>query len=385
MPCSVWSTRQASMRRRAPFVGIDDFSLKKGHTYGTIICDLRTGRPIDLLPSRDTGAVLEWLDNQPRIILVSRDRFLPYAEAVRLTSHPVIDVLDRFHLVQNLWKLYETAITSILPNKIFLDEEERIDANPHQDEAERKRWDHPTWHRALEIKRARAEGESIASIARRLSISRNTVYNDINREAPIIWGKRSKSHEVQQWKGRILELEEKHLTVQQILETVRGEGYTAASRAVRLAVEAVRRDRRNISCYPEPPFIPRKRALGYLWKWHMGDAPERREVVDKLLIRFPELRPVFCFVHSFRESIRHMDGSGMLVLLTSEFERRNRFTIRFVRRLLKESAGIKNACENPESNGLVEGHVNRLKLIKRIMYGRASFRLLRIKVLYEPS
>lgn len=116
---------------------------------------------------------------------MSRDRFLPYAEAVRLTSHPVIDVLDRFHLVQNLWKLYETVVTSILPNNIFLDEEERVDANPHQDEAERKRWDHPIWHRALEIKRARAEGESIAH---RLAISRNTVYNDIHREAPIIWG-----------------------------------------------------------------------------------------------------------------------------------------------------------------------------------------------------
>lgn len=114
-----------------------------------------------------------------------------------------------------------------------------------------------------------------------------------------------------------------------------------------------------------------------------GGAPERREVVDKLLIRFPELRPVFCFVHSFRESIRHKDGSGILVLLTSEFERRNRFTIRFVRRLLKESEGIKNACEHPKSNGLVEGHVNQLKLIKRIMYGPASFRLLRIKVLYQ--
>nr|WP_232818714.1 transposase [Exiguobacterium flavidum] len=346
---------------------------------------MRTGRPIDLLPSRDTEAVLEWLDAQPRITLVSRDRFLPYAEAVRLTSHPVVDVLDRFHLVQNLWKLYETAVASILPNKIFLDEEEQSETITQQDEAERKRWDHPTWHRALEIKKARAEGESIASIARRLAISRNTVYNDIHREAPIIWGRRSRTHEVQQWKGRIIELEEKHLTVQQILETVRSEGYTAASRAVRLVVEAIRRDRRNVSRYPEPPFFSRRRALGYLWKWHMGDAPERREVVDKLLVRFPELRPVFCFVHSFRESIRHKDGPGMLALLTSEFERKDRFTIRFVRRLLKEAEGIKNACENPESNGLVEGHVNRLKLVKRTMYGRASFRLLRIKVLHHPS
>ena len=357
--------------------------MKKGHTYGTIICDLSSRRPIDLLPSRDTQVVAEWINRHPETTLISRDRFLQYAEAVRLASHPIIDVLDRFHLIQNLWKLYESAVSAILPNKIFLVEEEvRIDTM-QRDEEEQKRWDHPSWHRALEIKSARANGESIASIARRLSISRNTVFNDLQREAPIIWGRKPSTREVDRWRRRILELEGMHLTVQQILDTVRQEGYTAASRAVRQIVEAIRRDRRNITCYPEPPFLSRRTALGHLWKWNMNACPERREIADLLLVRFHDLRPLFCFVHSFREALRHMDGKELLALLLAELERKNRFTIRFVRRLLKEAEGLRNACERTESNGPVEGHVNRLKLIKRTMYGRASFDLLRIKVLYH--
>lgn len=106
---------------------------------------------------------------------------------------------------------------------------------------------------------------------------------------------------------------------------------------------------------------------------------ERREIASLLPVRFHDLRPIFCFVQSFHEALRHLDGKELLALLLATLERKNRFTILFVQRLLKEAEGLRNACERTGSNG----PVNRFKFIKRTMYGRASFDLLRIKMLYH--
>ncbi|WP_376768250.1 transposase [Litoribacterium kuwaitense] len=58
------------------------------------------------------------------------------------------------------------------------------------------------------------------------------------------------------------------------------------------------------------------------------------------------------------------------------------YTKKFIERLMIDLPSVMHACKLKESNGFVEGHVNRLKTIKRMMYGRASFELLIIRVLY---
>ena len=76
--------RQSKSRSAAPRVlGIDEWAWKKGHRYGTILCDLERGTVIDLLPTRDTATVAAWLSKHPTIEVVSRDRACSFADAIR--------------------------------------------------------------------------------------------------------------------------------------------------------------------------------------------------------------------------------------------------------------------------------------------------------------
>lgn len=113
--------------RETPFygeaIGIDDFALKKGRIYGTMICDLESHRPITLLPDRDGAALKEWLAKNKQVKLVTRDRAGNYAAAIREALPNAIQVADRFHLYQNLLEAVRDAINGMLPEKIWITDE----------------------------------------------------------------------------------------------------------------------------------------------------------------------------------------------------------------------------------------------------------------------
>src|SRR5207248_6740572 len=83
-------------------LGIDDWAWKKGQTYGTILVDLETRRPIELLPDRSTETVKAWLRTHPEVEIVSRDRGGEYAAAARKGAPQAQQIADRFHLLKNL-------------------------------------------------------------------------------------------------------------------------------------------------------------------------------------------------------------------------------------------------------------------------------------------
>lgn len=85
----------------AQVIGVDDWALKKGQTYGTIICDLERSCPIDLLPDRERESLSAWLRSHPEVRIVSRDRSAAYARGIQEGAPQAIQVADRWHLLKN--------------------------------------------------------------------------------------------------------------------------------------------------------------------------------------------------------------------------------------------------------------------------------------------
>jgi hypothetical protein len=93
-------------------VAVDDFALRKGEHYATIIVDLETRRPIEVLRGREAGPLAEWLSQHPEIEIVCRDRARAYAEAARLGAPQARQVADRWHLLHNLTEAVEKTVSS---------------------------------------------------------------------------------------------------------------------------------------------------------------------------------------------------------------------------------------------------------------------------------
>ncbi|MCA9966197.1 MAG: transposase [Anaerolineales bacterium] len=92
-------------------IGIDDWAFRKGRNYGTIIIDHETGKPIDLLPERDCETVKQWLEQQPSIEVVTRDRSGEYREAITQALPDAIQIADRWHLLKNLRETVERHLS----------------------------------------------------------------------------------------------------------------------------------------------------------------------------------------------------------------------------------------------------------------------------------
>lgn len=165
-------------------------------------------------------------------------------------------------------------------------------------------------------------------------------------------------------------------TLQETDAYLRHLGCRGSFGAVRYRSRDVRRE-----SLPEPQvFISRKDVCRLLWQW---PATRPGDIIDVsyLLVHYGDLAIPFCFIQGFPEAIRERDAEHLLALITNPQVTSHPGLKRFVDRLKQNIEVILAACRFEESNGYVEGNVNRLKMLKRLMYGRGSFDLLRIRIL----
>ena len=111
-------------------IGVDDFAFKKRHTYGTIIVDEATHKPVAILDGRDGKTLKEWLSKNKHVKAVTRDRASAYSAAIKEILPDAMQIADRFHLHQNLLEAIRNTISSVLPVDIRIPSDSNSIAEP---------------------------------------------------------------------------------------------------------------------------------------------------------------------------------------------------------------------------------------------------------------
>ncbi len=395
-------------------LGVDDWAYRKGVSYGTILIDMETSRPIELLPSRGGKALKNWLLNYNDVQIVTRDRASSYASAIIEACPNAIQIADRFHLLMNLSDALDTYFKSIstkIRTLITAKTNEILELPDHEIVSDEKAKASQSVLAAQEItnikvdqrldtfnkvKELQANGVPILKISRDLKMSRNTVRSYFLQESLS-----PKSHP----KSTNIELFTNHIVVRlniagykikDIIEEIRGLGFNGSQTQAYYNINVIRENHDirtpGFSQVPLPripyvkPLSSRKLAkyIGFCLTEIMD--PQERYYLQTLLDNITELRIVRKLVQIFKAMLARGRGN---IRRWIEFIIRSKRKLSglktFARGLLRDIEAVENGINMRWSNGAVEGHVNRIKSIKRQMYGRASFELLRKKVILSQS
>ena len=380
---------------RGPRVlGIDDWAWRKGHRYGTILCDLEQGRVIDLLPERSEESTEDWIRHHPGTQIVSRDRASLYAEAATKAAPQAIQVADRWHLLHNLSEalvnllnphhrlLAEVAkAASITPEAAQAPSAPSPNSEPLQPrrQRERKKENHERRLASYEaVMTQLRQGLTQVEAARRTGVSVRTIRRWIyaqgfpeRKTAPR--RTRVDSHEqylCQRWR-------EGCHNATRLWQELRERNFRGQAASVRNWIRK-HYGPRHRRAHERAPGSAAMRASPRHVAWLLLKQPqEARNYTDELCRRSPQIDQCARLAREFCRMIREHD-----VAAWSRWSEEAKTTLlaNFARRLCQDEGALLAALQQPWSNGPVEGQIHRLKLIKRSMYGRANFDLLRLRV-----
>lgn len=362
-------------------VGIDDWAWRRGRRYGTIVCDLERRRVLALLPGRSSAPVRDWLSAHPGIAVVSRDRAGPYAEAARSGAPAAIQVADRWHLLVNASEALRSVVarhqTQILQAAGLRSSSGSMPAVPaptpslsQPSENRRRRFD--------DVLHLHAEGLPILQITHRTGLARNTVRSYL-RAGTFVPYRRApgpslldehRSFAEARWQEGLRSAAALHWEL-------RARGFGGGVDIVRRWIAQRREtasDRSRLRHTPSTRRTTRLLASDPTKLTH-----DERAFIDALCEAAPEVGITASHVRAFADLLRQDDPAGLEPWLDAAAATG---LCGFAAGLRQDLDAVRAAITQPWSNGPVEGQVNRLKLIKRQMYGRAGFDLLQQRVLH---
>jgi len=404
--------------RRVPFqtmpvvnvLGVDDWAWHKGQRYGTILCDLERHRSVDLLPERSAEELANWLKAHPGVRVISRDRGSYYAQGAKSGAPDAVQVADRFHLLCNLREALVRALERYRPEMKRAAQAAAVcQTQPPQPvveaasvlaipvrpptraqlakEASRSR----RLERYKQVAELHQEGVSMRDIARRMGMHRGTVRKFLHagqfpERAMRKYVKRTDrfvDHLRHRW-------EEGCHNAVRLAEELVEQGFQGSYSAVRRRVAAWREPGSPHTRGPKPalkeqspPQAPSPNQAAWLLLWNSENrSAEENAFVDALWQECPRLKNGTDMAQEFVRMVHDRKPD----LLDDWIQRTHGAEVPyelagFADGLLQDHAAVKAGLTLEWSNGQVEGQINRLKMIKRQMYGRAGFDLLRQRVL----
>lgn len=372
-------------------LGVDDWAFKKGSRYGTILVDLERRYPVDLLPDRTTETLATWLEAHPGIEIVSRDRSNEYIAAIKTSAPQAVQVADRWHLLRNL----SDALIRLLEKhaKALRQAAKIVQGDTVSDEQPEFTTEiaQPVTVRQLrfsEVKRLAAEGYSQRAIARHLHISRNTIRRYLASDEPPRYQLRAPRASAITAYIPYLETrwEEGCHNSRVLWQELRRQGYSGSYSSIRRFVQRYRTGRPHASSLLPAvvwPLSPRQAA------WLLVRQPEQL-LAEQEAYRIalcdvcPEIAAAYELAQRFMLMVGHRQVDKLDPWLADAKSSTVSQLKRFSTGLHNDYDAVRAAIELEWSSGQVEGQVNRLKVIKRDMYGRAKFDLLRLRVLQPP-
>lgn len=225
-------------------VGLDEFAWRKGHTYGSIICDYVTSRIVAVLPDRQPKTISKWLKQYPHISLVSRDGLPAFKEAIEAVNPSIVQISDRWHFIKNCKKRLDDVLLSAIPSSVERKKAVTQAAPLPLAKYEERALERRESKRQLidRVRIAYQEGYSMHQLARQFQIDFRTIKKYVT--AGDAWLEMPRKRKVHPFHKRIVQLEAARMTVKKIHATLVKEGFIGAYGATRMAVETIRKTKR---------------------------------------------------------------------------------------------------------------------------------------------
>jgi transposase len=388
-------------------IGVDDWAHRKRQRYGTIVVDLERRRPVALLHDREADTLATWLRAHTGVTIITRDRLKAYMDGARVGAPQATQVADRFHLLQNLAEALDQvfsahgralkAVSDTLSHTPVVQPDGRTavpvppPTPPPQAQTlavQRRARRLATYDHVWRLYR---QGWSNRAIAQQLGIGRMTVVRYL--QAPTFPERKGRSDTgkslLTPYKAYILKRwNAGYREALQLFRALRRRGYTGSDPTVARYVQRLRqaqgvrpREQRPGDTLPLVMEVQHKplttrRATRLVLK-----RPRQRTDTDAQLLAHLQaqhrdlavaiaLAQEFCTIVRERQADRFDDWLARAV--ASAVAALQRFAVG----LRADYEAVKAGLRLPWSNGPVEGHINRLKMLKRSMFGRAKLDLL---------